>query len=149
MNNHRQQGMVLLVSLMLLLMLTLIAIAASSQSTLQVRIASNSEMRNLAFQAAEAGITLARQEIAHKKKGALLEHSGTLPGGQVYEASIAPDFSFVLGQNVTKQEGFINRFYMTDIESFGGTGTGCTNSPGNNDCIATAKHKQGVEFIDE
>lgn len=56
MNAHKQRGMVLLVSLILLLMLTLIAITASSQSTLQLRISSNSEQNNLAFQAAEAGI---------------------------------------------------------------------------------------------
>ncbi len=57
MNNQKQRGMVLLVSLILLLMLTLIAITASSQSTLQLRISSNSEQRTKAFQAAEAGIT--------------------------------------------------------------------------------------------
>lgn len=56
MNNQKQRGMVLLVSLILLLMLTLIAITASSQSTLQLRISSNSEQRTMAFQAAEAGI---------------------------------------------------------------------------------------------
>lgn len=146
MNNHRQQGMVLLVSLMLLLMLTLIAIAASSQSTLQVRIASNSEMRNLAFQAAEAGITLARQEIVLKKTNDA-SLSGTLPGGQVYEASIAPS-RFAIGEDMAMRDGFENRSYMTEIESFGGTGTGCTAAP-NNNCIATAKHKQGVEYIDK
>ncbi len=57
MNAHKQRGMVLLVSLILLLMLTLIAITASSRSTLQLRISSNSEQRSMAFQAAEAGIS--------------------------------------------------------------------------------------------
>ena len=56
MKTTNQQGMVLLVSLVLLLMLTIIAITASNQSTLQLRIASNSEQRSMAFQAAEAGI---------------------------------------------------------------------------------------------
>lgn len=56
MSARKQQGMVLLVSLILLLMLTLIAITASNQSTLQLRISSNSEQRNMAFQAAETGI---------------------------------------------------------------------------------------------
>ena len=56
MKTNKQKGMVLLVSLILLLMLTLIAITASNQSTLQLRISSNSEQRNMAFQAAEAGI---------------------------------------------------------------------------------------------
>lgn len=57
MNTNKQRGMVLLVSLILLLMLTLIAITASNQSTLQLRISSNSEQRSMAFQAAEAGIS--------------------------------------------------------------------------------------------
>ncbi|MBU1330579.1 MAG: hypothetical protein KJ884_10120 [Gammaproteobacteria bacterium] len=52
----KQQGVVLLISLMLLLMLTIIAITAASQSNLQLRISSNSEQRNAAFQAAESGL---------------------------------------------------------------------------------------------
>lgn len=52
----KQQGIVLLVSLVLLLMLTVIAITAASQSNLQLRISSNSEQQNAAFQAAESGL---------------------------------------------------------------------------------------------
>ncbi|MDH1262347.1 MULTISPECIES: pilus assembly PilX family protein [unclassified Pseudomonas] len=52
----KQNGIVLLVSLVLLLMLTVIAITAASQSNLQLRISSNSEQKNGAFQAAESGI---------------------------------------------------------------------------------------------
>ncbi|MDM8347609.1 PilX N-terminal domain-containing pilus assembly protein [Pseudomonas sp. sp1636] len=52
----KQQGIVLLVSLVLLLMLTIIAITAASQSNLQLRISSNSEQQNAAFQAAESGL---------------------------------------------------------------------------------------------
>src|SRR5690606_5877099 len=81
---NRQRGMVLLVSLVLLLMLTLIAIAASSQSTLQVRIASNSEMRNGAFLAAEAGIAQWARAFQNKKAGL---DSATLPDGQAYEVA--------------------------------------------------------------
>ena len=58
MSMHKQRGMVLVVSLLLLLMLTLIAISAANQSSLQLRIASNSEQQNAAFQAAESGIQL-------------------------------------------------------------------------------------------
>lgn len=58
MSMRKQNGMVLVVSLLLLLMLTLIAISAANQSSLQLRIASNSEQQNAAFQAAESGIQL-------------------------------------------------------------------------------------------
>lgn len=58
MNAQRQQaGMVLLVSLVLLLLLTIIAITAASQSTLQTRMAANSQQQNIAFQAAESGLS--------------------------------------------------------------------------------------------
>lgn len=53
----QQSGMVLLISLVLLLMLTLIAIAAAHQSSLQTRMAANSQQQNIAFQAAESGIS--------------------------------------------------------------------------------------------
>ncbi|MNO77038.1 hypothetical protein D3C76_681330 [compost metagenome] len=51
-----QTGMALLVSLVLLLLLTIIAITAASQSTLQERMAANSQQQNIAFQAAESGV---------------------------------------------------------------------------------------------
>ena len=54
---NRQRGVVLLVSLMLLLMLTILALTATNRSTLQERMAANSQDSNLAFQAAEAGRT--------------------------------------------------------------------------------------------
>lgn len=80
MNAHKQRGMVLLVSLILLLMLTLIAIAASSRSTLQLRISSNSEQRNMAFQAAEAGI--ARWTGAYLTEQSTLPSTGTIGANQ-------------------------------------------------------------------
>ncbi|PJI47409.1 MULTISPECIES: pilus assembly PilX family protein [Pseudomonas] len=51
-----QSGVALLVSLVLLLLLTIIAIAAASRSTLQERMAANSQQQNVAFQASESGI---------------------------------------------------------------------------------------------
>ncbi|QEY75499.1 pilus assembly PilX family protein [Pseudomonas denitrificans (nom. rej.)] len=51
-----QTGVALVVSLVLLLLLTIIAIAAASRSTLQERMAANSQQQNVAFQAAESGI---------------------------------------------------------------------------------------------
>lgn len=51
----RQRGIALLVSLILLLLLTVIAITAATQSTLQERMATNSQMQNTAFQNVESG----------------------------------------------------------------------------------------------
>lgn len=52
----RQSGMALLVCLIMLLLLTIIAITAARQSTLQARMAANSQQENVAFQASESGI---------------------------------------------------------------------------------------------
>lgn len=56
-SHTRQQGVVLVVSLILLLLLTVIAITAASTSSLQSRMAANAQDMNLAFQAAESGLT--------------------------------------------------------------------------------------------
>ena len=91
MSLHKQKGMVLVVSLLLLLMLTLIAISAANQSGLQLRIASNSEQQNAAFQAAESGLALWTDEYFNasdnaafpddwtsQQIGSLQENRGTL-----------------------------------------------------------------------
>jgi Tfp pilus assembly protein PilX len=59
----QQRGVVLLVSLILLLMLTTLALMATSRSTMQERMAANSQDSNLAFQAAEAGRTAVLADI--------------------------------------------------------------------------------------
>ncbi|MBD9676891.1 hypothetical protein IB274_09315 [Pseudomonas sp. PDM18] len=51
-----QRGMALLVSLMLLLLLTVIAISAANMSSVQQRMAINSQNQNVAFQASESGL---------------------------------------------------------------------------------------------
>lgn len=51
-----QRGMALLVSLMLLLLLTVIAISAANMSSVQQRMATNSQNQNVAFQASESGL---------------------------------------------------------------------------------------------
>jgi len=52
----KQNGMALLISLVLLLLLTVIAITAANMSSLQTRMAANSQQQTTAFQAAETGI---------------------------------------------------------------------------------------------
>lgn len=56
-SRKKQQGVVLVVSLILLLLLTVIAITAATSSSLQSRMAANAQDMNLAFQAAESGLT--------------------------------------------------------------------------------------------
>ncbi|HOY22015.1 MAG TPA: PilX N-terminal domain-containing pilus assembly protein [Cellvibrio sp.] len=53
---NRQKGAVLIVGLIMLLLLTIIGLASIRGSELQERMAGNTRDKNLAFQAAEAGV---------------------------------------------------------------------------------------------
>jgi len=55
----KQRGATLLVSLVLLLLLTVLALTSARTAMLQQRMSSNLQQKNLAFQAAENGITAA------------------------------------------------------------------------------------------
>lgn len=136
---NRQRGMVLLVSLMLLLMLTLIAIAASSQSTLQVRIASNSEMRNAAFQAAEAGI--AQWTKTFQQTGSPPNSNSGTTGDQAYEVTYQPPLPCPGGP--IEGPGSATCFDLTAIGK-----SGCDIGTSNN-CLATTVHRQGGQRRNE
>lgn len=69
-----QRGMALLVSLMLLLLLTVIAISAANMSSMQQRMAINSQNQNVAFQASESG--LAAWIDNYVKTGTTLDTTG-------------------------------------------------------------------------
>lgn len=136
MNMHKQRGVVLLVSLLLLLMLTLIAITAANQSSLQLRISSNSQQQSAAFQAAESGLqqwtnayfaanndpkNFPNNSLATPLSGANERFSVT----KLYSAS-TPGFG--MGRSIN--------LYSFDIQS---TGEVCESGT----CIATAIHRQG------
>jgi len=53
---NRQQGVVLIISLIILMVMTLIGVTTMQSTTLQERMAGNTRQRNLAFQAGEAGL---------------------------------------------------------------------------------------------
>ncbi len=62
-NHSRQRGAVLLVALIMLLLLTILGAAAMRDTNLQERMAGNMRDHNLAFQAAEAALRFAEQEV--------------------------------------------------------------------------------------
>lgn len=68
---RQQQGVVLVVSLMLLLILLLLALTIANRSTLQERMAANSQDNNRSFQAAEAGRTDALVNIDRARNASL------------------------------------------------------------------------------
>lgn len=139
--NTRQQGMVLLVSLVLLLMLTIIAITAASQSNLQLRISSNNQQQNVAFQAAESGLQRWANQYFQPGSGWHPNVIGNLnaSGAITYEAAPLADTSTqipILEGSGMSQGLYVIRF---DVVS---TGQACDND-GN--CGATATHRQGLQ----
>ncbi|MNM85155.1 hypothetical protein D3C81_972640 [compost metagenome] len=147
MKTHASQtGMALLVSLVLLLLLTIIAITAATQSSLQERMAANSQQQNVAFQTAESGI---QGWIEKFNRSQLIVAMSTdkvsLTPTVSYTASAAkpsdctavmPPFS--LSAN---EDGAPARYACFNIES---TGKSCADA----DCAdannpARAKHQQG------
>ena len=60
---HRQQGAVLIVSMLLLLVITVLALGASQSTRLQERMAGSQRNYDLAFQAAEAGLRAGERMI--------------------------------------------------------------------------------------
>lgn len=80
-NLPRQQGAVLVVSLIILVVMTLIGIASMSTSLMQEKMASNAQNTNITFQAAESAI------------GALISNVLTGSQGDLSDAMNAPDLT--------------------------------------------------------
>ncbi len=144
-----QRGVALIVSLLLLLMLTLIAITAANQSSLQLRISSNSQEQNTAFQAAESGLVKWTetyfQSSNYTAPAATFAPTNDLSAGATTNVSSASTreaftiFAFSNPKTCLKsgmRPGSI-QLYCFEIQS---TGQACDSS-GN--CGATAVHRQG------
>lgn len=69
---HRQHGTVLVIGLILLLLMTLIGVTAIQTTSLDERMAGNSRDRNLAFQAAEAALREAEENVTETPTADLL-----------------------------------------------------------------------------
>jgi type IV pilus assembly protein PilX len=134
MNMHKQRGVVLLVSLLLLLMLTLIAITAANQSSLQLRISSNSQEQNSAFQAAESGLQQWTNAYFTSASNASFptESTSTQIGSSNEQFSVATIYTGPCAGNGLGRVS-LNCF---DIRS---TGETCESGS----CTATAVHRQG------
>ena len=103
-----QRGSAMIISLIFLLMMTLISTAAMRSSTMQARMAGNARDVNVAFQAAEAALREAEQN--------LLDNTETLPdfadaGG--YYLMNSPNRPIWVGANTTNGNGFLT--YARDL----------------------------------
>lgn len=81
--NRGQSGVALVIALVLLLAITLVGLAGIRGTTLQEKMSSNMQDRDVAFQAAEAALRIAEQRIADTS--AVIWHNCSL-GGVTCEA---------------------------------------------------------------
>ncbi|MCY1395369.1 hypothetical protein D9M71_103130 [compost metagenome] len=140
-----QNGMALLVSLVLLLLLTIIAITAANQSSLQERMAANSQQQTIAFQAAESGIQGWLAEYESNPRIEPISAAKELTATAPYEASapqpgtcfdVVPSYSL----NAADDSGSF-QYACFNIQS---TGKSCVDSTcADEDKPARARHLQG------
>jgi type IV pilus assembly protein PilX len=92
----RQQGAILVVSLLLLLVMTVLALSASNTTRLQEKMAGNARDLDLAFQGAEAGLRFAERELQKTadKAGLRFLTTGTNPLQDILDRPATPiDYS--------------------------------------------------------
>lgn len=89
----RQQGATLIVALIFLVVMTMLGIAAAQNSSLEERMAGNTRSRDLAFQAAEAALDHAQQNLFAGENISGLSF-GTAPGLLTYDAATANDANY-------------------------------------------------------
>jgi Tfp pilus assembly protein PilX len=138
--NTSQRGVVLLVSLVMLLLLTIIAIAAASHANLQLRISSNSQLQNIAFQQAESGLQK-WSNIFFKNSAPSPEDIGKQSGTDS-EGRYSAEPATIGGTIFAEGMGFTAGLQVLRFEVIS-TGNACGSSGGN--CEITATHRQGFQ----
>ncbi|MCK4742595.1 MAG: hypothetical protein KAT25_02110 [Sulfuriflexus sp.] len=84
-SKHKQQGAVLIVSLIILLLMTIIGVSSMKTTTLEERMAGNMRDQNLAFQSAEAAIV---EGETYLRDTVLIVTDGT---AGLHDIGLAPD----------------------------------------------------------
>ncbi|MCS4502832.1 hypothetical protein KBTX_03586 [wastewater metagenome] len=106
----RQRGVVLAISLIFLLLLTLIGVTAMQSTTLQERMTGSFRNRDLAFQAAEAGLRAAEDWIDGIVSTAALDGAN----GKLGEGNTEPDY---LSMDWSSSDSFNCGVNMADVAS--------------------------------
>lgn len=138
----KQSGAVLVVSLVLLTVMTLIGVASMSSSTLELKISSNFQQRNTAFQAAQSRIAFASADDDSNPIDFLIPidvenppwpvqpcNAPDCPNGSDWEATAEVsylDCGKGLGSSLECGKGFSYRVF--EIRAVGTTTTGSARS---------------------
>lgn len=98
---HRQEGAVLVISIMLLVILTMLGISAIESTKLETRMAKNTQTYNEAFQTAEAGLVQAGNQLIDRissgggKKADKPDAAADKPDAENAKVFVIPECQFV------------------------------------------------------
>lgn len=149
-NLNQQNGAVLLTALILLVMLTLLGLSSMSSTTMEERMASNTQLINRAFQAAATGIEIVFADgnafdtrLTRASDGTAGDayaglNDTTIGGGSATSYDAVATYNSVFVQNIPPPRGSgydsTFNFYYFDLSA-----TGCVVVDDNdNDCANTA-----------
>lgn len=110
---QHQKGAALLVSLVLLLILTVLALASANRSTLQERMAANSQDSNRAFQSAEAGRVEAFTRMDTSFRTAAPGTSAT------WNAAVGSQARYCAQMTLAKNDSTLTRYSQTQGNTTG------------------------------
>ena len=99
----RQAGAALLVALVMLILITLIGISAARMQTMESRMASNLQNRNLAMQSSESGLRTAEDGLA---QGNYAAFGSNTAGQYTYTPESGASAPWYLGGTFTPASGF-------------------------------------------
>lgn len=90
----KQRGATLIIALVFMAALTLLGATAAQNSSLEERMAGNTQNRDLAFQAAEAALTYVQLNLSTGENIRSLNFTGTSPGLRTYNSLLADNAAY-------------------------------------------------------
>ena len=132
-HRHKQQGAVLITALVMLVILTLLGLTTMSTSTLEERMASNSQEVNRSFQTADTGLTMLLDDADALNTTAPYSDPNVNVGAYAANADIKSQFrqSVPMGRSSVLAQmweaGKYSKFFF-DLSSTGTTTSGVSTT---------------------
>ena len=130
--DRRQNGAALITALVFLVILTMLALSSMSTSTLEERMAANSQEINRAFQTAESGLELAFDDVNSFSinNTEANPNTGSVTDFGSYDADTSYEVAFRQATSPKRGSGWDSSYalYHFDLQSTGATDAGATTT---------------------
>lgn len=159
-NVNQQSGAVLLTALILLVMLTMLGLASMSSTTMEERMAANTQLTNRAFQAAATGIEIVYNDgnafdtrLTKASDGTASDaykdkYSSAIGGSGAYSYDAVADYNSVFIQNTVPPRGSgwdsQYNYYYFDLSATGCVVVDDTDTNCNASAVASNSQHQGA-----